>query len=532
MQKIKRLHIENHPVLGNLDLDFCRPDGCAVDTVIIAGENGVGKSSIMELLYGLISGNASNPFGNVSIEFESDGQSTIFSYGSERTPHSLLAYATNETTKKKEWIGSEYFRAENPMEAIYSDVDINFSSDNLRSVTSLTLDSESASRRSTEDLPTRINQLLIDVQALDAAEITHAVKNDPLRSYAELRVEERMPRFTRAFEMMFDDLRYDRIDNRDGHKEIVFRKCGREVPINALSSGEKQVVYRGCFLLKDVNATKGAFVFIDEPEISLHPTWQKKIMEYYKAVFTDSAGQQTSQIFCVTHSPFIIHSEKRHDDKVIVLKRDADGRIEVSDKPEYYRCDSSAAVEDAFSVRNLVREVPTVFLEGPTDEKYYRRAAQVFGVAGKIDFRWIGHYEDGDPGKSKLTGSSALRNAYEFFSVHKPSQPMAFLLDCDEKQADFIAGNVWLVRMGPCESGVGIKKGIENALVLDGMDLNEFAIKHESDGGYGFVNEFKDLDKNRLCEHVCSMGDEELRVVFANLETMIGRLEAFFDSAG
>ena len=62
--------------------------------------------------------------------------------------------------------------------------------------------------------------------------------------------------------------------------------------------------------------------------------------------------------------------------------------------------------------------------------------------------------------------------------------------------------------------------------------MNEFAIKHESDGGYGFVNEFKDLDKNRLCEHVCSMGDEELRVVFANLETMIGRLEAFFDSAG
>lgn len=29
--------------------------------------------------------------------------------------------------------------------------------------------------------------------------------------------------------MMFDDLRYDRIENRDGHKEIVFRKCGKEI---------------------------------------------------------------------------------------------------------------------------------------------------------------------------------------------------------------------------------------------------------------------------------------------------------------
>lgn len=77
--------------------------------------------------------------------------------------------------------------------------------------------------------------------------------------------------------MTFDDLRYDRIENRDGHKEIVFRKCGKEIPIDALSSGEKQVVYRGCFLLKDANAIRGAFVFIDEPEISLHPLWQQKV---------------------------------------------------------------------------------------------------------------------------------------------------------------------------------------------------------------------------------------------------------------
>lgn len=86
----------------------------------------------------------------------------------------------------------------------------------------------------------------------------------------------------------------------DGHKEIVFRKCGKEISIDALSSGEKQVVYRGCFLLKDANATRGAFVFIDEPEISLHPLWQQKVLDYYKAMFTDATGVQTSQIFCVT----------------------------------------------------------------------------------------------------------------------------------------------------------------------------------------------------------------------------------------
>ena len=99
------------------------------------------------------------------------------------------------------------------------------------------------------------------------------------------------------------------------------------IPINKLSSGEKQVVYIGAFLLKDVNALKGVFVFIDEPEISLHPSWQKKIMDYYKNIFTDNNGKQTSQIFAVTHSPFIIHNENRKNDKVIIMSRDNENNI-------------------------------------------------------------------------------------------------------------------------------------------------------------------------------------------------------------
>ena len=31
-----------------------------------------------------------------------------------------------------------------------------------------------------------------------------------------------------------------------------------------------------------------------------------KIMDYYKRIFTDKNGNQTSQIFAVTHSPFAV----------------------------------------------------------------------------------------------------------------------------------------------------------------------------------------------------------------------------------
>ena len=72
-----------------------------------------------------------------------------------------LLYVTQQSTGKRDWAGSDDFRASHPMAAIYSDVDINFQARNLTSVTSLTLDSEKVSRRSSGDLPTEINQLLI-----------------------------------------------------------------------------------------------------------------------------------------------------------------------------------------------------------------------------------------------------------------------------------------------------------------------------------------------------------------------------------
>ena len=44
MQRFKEVTFKNHPVLGNLHLDFTDVNGHAASTVLIAGENGVGKS--------------------------------------------------------------------------------------------------------------------------------------------------------------------------------------------------------------------------------------------------------------------------------------------------------------------------------------------------------------------------------------------------------------------------------------------------------------------------------------------------------
>lgn len=56
MYKIRKIQFIDHPILKNTELNFVGADGKAVDTVIFAGENGCGKSTIINELYNSILG--------------------------------------------------------------------------------------------------------------------------------------------------------------------------------------------------------------------------------------------------------------------------------------------------------------------------------------------------------------------------------------------------------------------------------------------------------------------------------------------
>lgn len=520
MIRIRRVEYVGHPVLGDFKVDFKDLNNKSVDTIIIAGENGVGKSTLLNSLFSL----CSNSLPKAKIErYEFEINGNIYNY--ERTKLS-------DTSFNHKWIPLNDSFQRNPgvFKGIYSKVDINFNSHQISAVTSKNVDQNINSIASNENLPNEINQLIIDLQTLDDSDLATAYRNAVQNntSLENLSTDNRMKRFKQAFSNIFSEMQYSGIENNNDRKEIIFTKHGKKIAIDKLSSGEKQIVYRGAFLLKDCNSLAGAFVFIDEPEISLHPEWQKRILNYYCDIFRNAEGQQTSQIFFVTHSPFIIHNENRKNDKVIILTRNpSTGNIEVKDKPEYYSWNNPIIIKEAFNIKDFNPDRGAVFLEGRTDEKYFNKAIGVFNYENlSFDFKWIGYIDS--TGNERNTGKDALTKAFEFLVAQNTGTKYVCLADCDTNRKDVARNNVYQRTVKLYENSKKMRVGIENALILDTIDVTPFYTKKEKEGEYGEKKIIEEFDKMKFCDYICSLPNDQLRTIFANLKFEIDKITEIF----
>jgi len=91
--------------------------------------------------------------------------------------------------------------------------------------------------------------------------------------------------------------------------------------INELSTGEKTLLSKVLYLY--FQDYKDKVILIDEPELSLHPSWQNKVLKIYE----NFAKQNNCQIIIATHSPQIIGSAKNK--YLRFLQKNEEGNIEV-----------------------------------------------------------------------------------------------------------------------------------------------------------------------------------------------------------
>lgn len=90
-------------------------------------------------------------------------------------------------------------------------------------------------------------------------------------------------------------------DRRNLRVTVASRVANRKVPLDSLSSGEKQMI--SLFARLYLYPPKRKLVLIDEPELSLSIDWQRKILP-------DILGAAScEQLIAITHSPFVFENE-------------------------------------------------------------------------------------------------------------------------------------------------------------------------------------------------------------------------------
>ncbi len=536
--KYRSFKIENHPILSDVALDFTDATGHAVDTIIFAGENGCGKTLLLNELYNLGRFIGVKRCGWYTAEIELNAEDIellnsdedVKKYIHKESANYVLKIAPDNSAILNQIICLNStvlpLRALKPnnfplFKGIFSNVEINFNPKSIKSVTSQNVDQKFDSYMSTENLATEISQLLVDIKSLDDSELADWVEKNGGQAPPKEIIAVRMNRFINAFNRMFEEKRFKMIDNQNGEKVIIFEENGRTMTIDELSSGEKQIVFRGGFLLKDRDSIKGAFVLVDEPEISLHPKWQMKILPFIKGLFTDSNGNQTSQIFIATHSPFIVHNDNRQNDKVLVLRK-SQGKIEVVDNPEFYSWGETKLVREAFNITlDYEPNKKKVFVEGETDEQYYNKAIEVFNIdRSKVSIEWIGQKING---RATNTGKDALNSAKNFLeSTGIVKSPVYLLYDCDTNKPRDDEGNLHIRCMNKNQGNTLYKKGVENLLVLpQNFDPNPYYDTRNEVLDYGEENTIRVFDKFRLCDAICNLSDVELKTILSNIKVEI-----------
>ena len=330
--KIRKVKWANHPILGNLELNFINPTtNKSYSTIVLAGENGTGKTTILETLNTFLSIGSFEPFN--AIEYEIEGKQYILT--PSNIPGSLKTFFTRYDVENEisENIHSDRNNNSNSIQSdnkdprsygsVFSRPRADYKTNKIESVKTNELDKNKYDSDNDDNF-TSLKQLIVDVQNQDNERYSdindeRQTQNLPAMTKGEFEQISKIYRFKNAFNDFFDKIKYKKVSNKANEKVVLFEKNGAEISLDHLSTGEKQIVFRGAYLLKNLSLLNNSTIMIDEPELSMHPKWQEKILQYYKTLFTNDAGNQIVQLFIATHSDHVLKEAFRDQINTLVI---------------------------------------------------------------------------------------------------------------------------------------------------------------------------------------------------------------------
>jgi energy-coupling factor transporter ATP-binding protein EcfA2 len=310
--KIKKLHFADHPFFGTIETDFTDHDGYPLTTVVLAGINGSGKTMIFNHIRELIQKGMKTFFDEMP---QSERETDFLSADDPRNRLTvLLTDFEKELMKKYKPLLTGDKDGESVRDLpkfVFLPSEINF--ERIKITTKPYKYDYTFFNQADENIAKFIPAYFatfIDKKVYENADIP------PRQS-----IRQACDEINAIFEGL--DLESELAGlKKDGSRMPVFRnRSGKEFDITALSSGEKQLFFR--IMALKMFEVSNSVILADEPEISLHPAWQQRILKLYENI------GENNQVIVATHSPHIIGSTSREN--LRILTRNGSGSFQITD---------------------------------------------------------------------------------------------------------------------------------------------------------------------------------------------------------
>lgn len=302
--RLKSLRIINNPKLNDLYLDFTI-NGKVQDTIILAGDNGCGKTTILDAIFSFLSLKKSpNVEGKVTgriilcekekkiikenlsnaetgshqnvlkcINFLDEARELEITIDFDKDNGSIEKYikitaVIGDDESYFQNLNSIYMillgRLDTILNSFYSQAIINYELSKISSITSIDLNASDGRIKTSNNIGTDVKQTLIDIYNLDAEDYLEWSIQHEGELIDITKARRRIEKFAKAFNYMFDNIKFDKIVTRNGYKDVLFKNINdNEISIDNLSSGEKQIVLRGGYALKNLNSISSGTILID-----------------------------------------------------------------------------------------------------------------------------------------------------------------------------------------------------------------------------------------------------------------------------